>query len=254
MPIRRFDATDDQIAVSLGGCNLASSAYSIAVLVRPRAAEENTLIQFRDSKAEEQVEFGWEPNRDPYLWTPGGSVLGSEIGTPSLNQWCILAVTKASGSAKPSWHFYDFASWEHKEDGSSIGNAPSLAGGSVLLRGNYEFGECDLAAIAVWKANLNNSQVEALSAAKALGDWATLNSPAAVWLFDQKSVSEAVNDRTAGGANQTSRTGTTVVEEEPPIPYAEEEEPEPSEIHAHAGGVWKAATRHVKTGGEFVEA
>lgn len=253
MPVRRFDATDDQIGAALGGCNLGGSTYSVAVLARPRAAEEASLVQFRDSKAGEQVEFGWDPNRKPYLWTPSASAEGTEIATPALNKWGLWAVTKASGSAKPTWHFYDFSSWEHKEDGSSVGNAPSLAGGSILLRGNYEFGECDLAAIAVWKASLSNSQIEALAAAEALEDWIALNGPVAVWLFDQESVSEAVNDRTAGGANQTARTGTTVVEEEPPIPYVAEEEPE-TPIHAHLGGVWQAATRQVKAGGEFVEA
>ncbi len=65
----------------------------------------------------------------------------------------------------------------------------------------------DLAAVGIWSRILTVSEITTLACS--LQEWVAA-SPAGMWVFDQSSPSQALLDWTGGGANETSRTGTTV--------------------------------------------
>lgn len=81
------------------------------------------------------------------------------------------------------------------------------------------FGNFDVAAMAVWTKVLSDAEIESLrtTLGSVIG-WKALG-PVGLWRYKQLLVTEEVPDDTGNGANQSARTGTTVLEEEPPFPY-----------------------------------
>lgn len=221
MSIRRFNGTSDELQCSVGGSNL-TGAFTIAVLARPQAADEGTFISLWDATTE-RIAFGVNGSKQPKLKVGATAVSGAEIEvTPTTGQWGIWVVTKEAGTKNPRWHHYgyDTGVWKHANDGSTVGDPVTQAGGTVRFGNGTTLGfeQADLAAPAVWMSVLSDAEVEALkSAATLLGGWKP--SAAGLWLFKQGVVTEKVTDATGNGANQSARTGTESLAEEPPIPY-----------------------------------
>src|SRR5690606_12886956 len=63
-----------------------------------------------------------------------------------------------------------------------------------------------------------------LVGASSLAEWMA-TTPLGLWLFDQQSTEDSVSDLTGQGADQTAISGTSVTEDDPPIPYGDRPEP-----------------------------
>lgn len=141
------------------------------------------------------------------------------------SRWYLVAISKATGSVAPVSHTYDYVTggWVHE-------NCLSVAANMTLINsvklGCYfssgtgkEFFNGDIAAAAVWDINMSNAQAETLPNDVSLAGWNGLGGLRAMWLLDQNDVTTTVTDLTGGGANETARTGTTVVTDTPNLNY-----------------------------------
>jgi hypothetical protein len=221
MPVRRFNGTTDEIQCSIGGSNL-TEAITIAVFARPMAADEGTFIGCWDATTE-RVAFGVNTNQKPRFKIGGTAISGNELTeTIPKEEWGIWVTTKTAGTTEPRWHHYGATTkvWGHANDTSTLGNPLTQILGTVRFGQGTTLSalQVDLAAAAVWTKVLSDAEIETLVSLGTLAAWNTL-SPKGLWLFSQKSVETTLPDTTGNGANQSARTGTTVVEEEPPIPY-----------------------------------
>lgn len=221
MPARRFDGSNDELRTSTGSGNLTGN-LSVVTFVRPESAAEGTHISLRDSGATERAVFGHNASKQPRMGIGGTYASGGEIGyTPSTGAWGIWGYSKESGTKAPRWHHWKATedTWSHANDSTTMGNPVSQAGGSIRYgAGSMGFCKVDFAASSLFTRVLSDAEFEELAAAAYLIDWLELE-PVTLHLFKQSSVSEEVKDETGNGANQTARTETTVLEEEPPIPY-----------------------------------
>jgi hypothetical protein len=98
-------------------------------------------------------------------WDGATEVQADPTITTVLNEWYLVGVSKASGTATPRYHIYRYstAQWEHGNFGGSIGNyaAPDqgivwgLEGGEGLV-GNLLIG-------AIWDSNVADGTFETLA-------------------------------------------------------------------------------------------
>lgn len=223
MPVRRFDGVDDAIRASVGACNL-TGAFSMAALVRSDTTGPwQGIVSNRTT-----TETAWALQKKPAgVLSLEHETNGSEskLSVADDMRWYLLVVTKATGTATPRFHRYDFSTktWTHENGNVSLGNRPTQAGGAIHFAEYTTASDNfmgDFAAVAEWAGTaLTDGQCESLVTASDIKKgWKAL-SPSGLWCFDQAAVTTSVEDLTGNGANQTSRTGTEVVAEEPPIPY-----------------------------------
>lgn len=158
--------------------------------------------------------------REPEIhFYPSGQDAGFTCPT---SEWVLVAGTKAAGASKAKYYYYRFSSgtWN---SGESTETYTSAYGGTPA---EFQLGRWNsteqftgkYAAAMVFDRELSEAEVKALVSVNAITDWLGL-APKALWTFDQLSVEEEVKDITGNGANQTTIEGTTVLAEEPPIPY-----------------------------------
>lgn len=158
------------------------------------------------------------------------SVSSSTTGATSLSAgtWYLLVVRKPTGSATPRFSIYNYTNttWTHVA-GSGALSDHTAPGASGTIRFNYQdagdwFGS-RVAARAVWSNNLpwtadasGDTAIQNAGLHTAAANWLSAN-PSAFWLFNQASVATPVEDlSTTGTADQTSITGTTVVNGDDP--------------------------------------
>lgn len=221
MAVRRFNGTSDEIKCSIGSCNL-TGAFTLVNLIRPQAAAAASIMSNFTSGGTEKLGQGLNASKQSRLLVNGTGLTGAEIEvTPTTSQWGLWIVTKEAGTKNPRWHFYGFDKevWKHVNDGSTLGNPESQASGTVRFGNGAEgFAKVDFAACAQWSKVLSDAEIETLKTLGTLYAWKTL-SPAGLWLFNQGAVGTEITDQTGNGANQSARSGTEVLAEEPPIPY-----------------------------------
>lgn len=221
MAIRRFNGTSDELRCSIGAANL-TGAFTIAVLARPQAEDEGTLLSFWDATTE-RVAFGLNAVNQPRLKIGGTTLTGAELGVePAPTKYGLWAVTKAAGTAKPRWHHFGYGTskWTHADDSSTIGDPTTQSGGNIRFGNGTTLGfeQADIASGVVWAKVLPDAELESLLTSSALASWLSL-SPAAIWLFAQESIEVALTDSTGNAADQSAIAGTSVLAEAPPIPY-----------------------------------
>jgi|GEM_PF-4070656 len=219
--VRKF-STSSVIRCSLGACGV-TGAVSFAAIVKLENTTVGSMVSaVNASKANAgsfydfQVEGG---ELEIYRSVPSRKILMS----PYLNIWALLAATKVAGSAKAQLYAYRFdtKTWVNEEGAGAIADAAENPGGYIQLGqwNNTEQLNALYAAGAMWSKVLSKAEIEELATVKAIEAWLS-KSPVGMWMFNQESVEETVKDLTGNGANQLERTGTSVSEEAPPIPYA----------------------------------
>lgn len=217
---RTFDGSDDVIHCSLGALTGQTAAGTFVVVARRGANSTfHTLVGLHNSGGSNTLYVQLNPSNNLIIGSGGGEE-SSMFTTTTSDGWCLLAVTKASGSATPRFHRYVYSTntWTHQDGGSSIDNGSSPGSGGTY-RTAWQTGDLfngDLAAVGIWDTPLSDAQIECL--AHSLMQWYGM-SPKAFWLFDQSSTTQPVMDLTGGGANQSSLTGTTVATLGAPIGY-----------------------------------
>lgn len=143
------------------------------------------------------------------IWSSwGGTDNAATLKFLAADGWCIIACTKATGSATPRYHKCVLSSrvWTHDNSGAAVANATSTPGGTVIfgdVAGDALNG--DLAAVALYGRTFSDQEIESLLT------WETWLSygPTGAWLLDQAATAQSLVDW-VGTANQSAITGTTV--------------------------------------------
>jgi hypothetical protein len=135
--------------------------------------------------------------------------------------WVLVAWTKAAGPPGPAkavrYHKCVLSSdtWTHQDSAGTVDNDDNTCtfastrannDGDLVFRGR-------IAAIAVFDSVLNDTAVEALR--DSFVDWLTAG-PIDAWRFNQAATTDPIDDQTAGGADQTTLVGSTVVNGDDP--------------------------------------
>jgi hypothetical protein len=164
-------------------------------------------------------------------------IVGGQDGVSSLpidfdDHWRLIVVTEGD------FWVYDFTDQQWDNDGEGLVGAL----GTLFLDsdGLFVFGQddggtrplgLDIAAAAVWPTEVSGANIKSLVAVDELRRWADvddgqiqLKTPVAAWMFGQTNISTEVEDITGNGADQTSRSGTRVLLEPPPITYGRDVE------------------------------
>lgn len=207
MAVREFDGIDDVIEAAVGGLPSGAGALTVLCLWKPLAVEAGCLMRALDT-ASGTTEMAINPYSDGNVYFSSGTF--SSMPYTAADGWLITGFGKGAGSAAATGHKYVFATdtWTHPGLGTLSGSATVADLVRFGLFSGIEYGNMRLAAVAVWAANLSTPTVESLD--RALSDWLAAG-PAVLWPFTQASVTDPVEDATGGGADQTARTGTTVV-------------------------------------------
>jgi hypothetical protein len=219
VPVRDFSA-GGVVRTAVGACGVTPPLTYVSLVRLGLASSAEWLIAFQNASHEGAVNwnsFGVEGSE--LLTYPGGQ---TGYNPPRPNIWCLLAVTKATGSNKAVFYIYryDTKEWIKKESTGvftwGFSGTPAeiqfgLWNGTEQFKGRY-------AAAAIFGKQLTEAEVKELAEGSSIQSWLT-KSPKGLWMFNQPVVTESVPDSTGNGANQSGRVGTTVFAEEPPIPY-----------------------------------
>jgi hypothetical protein len=249
MPVR--DYSDNGVVRTAVGASDPTGAFSVAVLVKLGVNQEwlwarnsSTIIH-----APNWTSFGCESSNLRFY--PSNSVSPN----PPRGEWILIVGACPAGTARRKYFIYRFGSeqWIVQEDAGTASAPVHIGTPDLIQLGRWNSGEQfdgRYAACAVFTGELTKSDAEDLIAGS-IEDWLT-KEPLGLWMFNQESVEEEVVDSTGNGADQVSRVGTTVAEEDPPIPYGEGGGASPAGVKMKVGGVLVAAKRWIKVGGELL--
>jgi hypothetical protein len=210
---RRFNGTSDKITLSLGTAINTMTFGTIAVLCR-RTDNINWNGPFATNSpgpfAEVYIDVapsGALPLANA-LFVSYASSEASTIAMSSTEDWCWIAVSKATGNVAPRFHkqVKSTGTWTHAA-GASMANGTSPSGGNLTIGAvATDWFKGDIAAVAVWTTALSDATLEGLGAT-----WTAVlaASPQAAWLLNQASTATSLTDA-VGTANQTAISGTTV--------------------------------------------
>lgn len=252
MPVRRFDGSDDLLRCATGGAE-QFGAWTMAILMRPTVLGYRVVYQGHDAGGTARG-YGFETSYDGRLalYASGGGEVRSTGIFLALDEWRLAAISKAEGLVAPRFHSYNFTTraWTRETSGSM--SNPSVVASAEVRFGqwgaNYFYGG-DIAAAAIWPAALADVAIDQLATVGSLAGWASVGSPVALWLFDQASSSTPVQDLIGTADQVGAPVGTTVLAEEPPIPYASR-----GAIASWNGTSWATCPVHVYNGTGWVQA
>ena len=237
MAVRAFDGVDDRVQCAIGGSTAPSTLVAL-VRLQDLGKWQTPIALWTDSLGVSTALQITSANLLAFITNTASGARSSF--TVAQDEWVLIVGGKASGTATPRLHYYRFSTetWVHGDAVAAIGDGDSVAGGVVVFGQNWGSGldylDGDIAAAAVFDFLLSDAGVEDLVEVNALEDWLDL-SPVGMWDFRQESTATPVTDLTGNGADQTALTGTTVLVEDPPIPY--ESVPGPPEVTGAATGV-----------------
>lgn len=222
--VREWDDLDDELQTATGA--LDGLTYgTLAVLVkRLSIGTTDTIVAPHTSGGTGSgLRTEWTEFDDIALRDSAGGT--SNVGSQgTANVWRLLVWRKATGSVTPRVSIYNYstASWQHSPGHAALadGEAPGLSG--TIRFGIGQFGgrlHARIAAGAYW-SNLvkwsadaaGDAAIAAAGLETAYQNWID-NTPSGAWKFNQAATTTAVVDDTGNGADETSLTGTTVVDD-----------------------------------------
>lgn len=235
-PVRRFTGVGDEEIECLPGAldAFAVGGYWIALVIRINAQtldpqEVYTIIELEDGG--QSYTLGIEGDG---RWHEGTSLGGGYISQyfvdleDIVDHWLFVAHTN------DGWFVHDLTTDEElagglrsgTDGGDLIGLGLDTAvrfGSEVGSGGDTHHGTLnfDIAAAGVWLENWDTPNTHGLLiSSETLRGWLEISpAPVALWLFEQIGITSRLLDISGGGAHQTSRVGTEVLGEAPPIPY-----------------------------------
>lgn len=212
---RAFNGTTDSITTTVGALAGFASGTFAALARRTNESGWHGIVATRQSDG-----TTWEAYLDiaPSAHATASAIWTSWNGTDHANTlkftqadgWCIIAATKATGSATPRYHKYVLSTqtWTHDNGVGAVANATSISGGNIIL-GNVAGDQLagDIAAVAMYGRTFTDQEIESLA-----GSWEVWLSygPMGAWLLDQAATAQTVLDWSGGGANQSAISGTTI--------------------------------------------
>lgn len=214
---RTFDGVDDVIKMAAtGGVTAPSTAITVAVIMRVAASTGEawaaiilkkhaglncTYAIQQDDATNGSFCFILGANSSQYL-TASTTAL-------TANTWYLLVGRWASGGTI-TLRVFNVDGSINQTVASATMSFPLSYDSSLLHFGEHEnLGNWkgDIAAAAVWDRKLADDEVASLWTSLAM--WHSSN-PGAMWLFDQASAAQTVEDLVGSGADQTAITGTAV--------------------------------------------
>lgn len=206
---RNFDfATGPSyVTTSIGNCGgVGNGAYTIICLFNPNG--NDGLISFRTSGITAQIII------DTGQLFGAGDFQGGQTGISS-GTWYWCAIRKASGSSPYQYSLRTYNSGSTAHQTGSVNHADSgSAATSIRLGDGDNRGNGSVAVWAAWTSVLSDAAVASMFTTAA-ADIAA-QSPQGLWLGNQASSSNPINDSTSGHADQTALTGTVSVVSDPP--------------------------------------
>lgn len=212
MAVRGFDGVDDVIGFDAGAlATMDGGPITIAGIVKLNDLfSGGDLIYTNDPGF--PVSTCWRFNSGSGVWNYSTDTGNRDVVTPPDDIWTLVAVTKATGSATPRGHLYNYntSTWSHANAAGAMTDSTVTPGASGFIQvgGLFNFLNASIAVIGVWAAVLSDGDIEGLDLA--LSAWVAQN-PNTLWAFNQASTSDPVLDLMGNGADQSSITGTTVI-------------------------------------------
>lgn len=199
-----FDGTDDGITCAVGGTAGYGPGGCGAVFKIGTSAVNRRCLSFNGTGT-----TGFYIDEDEVLtmWTGAGEIQGQTL---SEGVWYCLVITKASGSATPRYHLYNYNSttWSHQDAGGSMANSSAATAVHIGHEGGANNWIGNILIAASWSTDLgNDAAVEALDLESGLQAWVD-SGPVEGWRLDTMSAIQSFG--TTGTADETSRTGTSL--------------------------------------------
>ena len=216
--IRNFDGVDDEIRCSIGSCNIGFGTFAV-ILKRGAINAWHAPIGIHNSSGTATFTIEISNGNLLKLNRDGGAAASTSTFTVlATDGWVLLAATKATGTATPRFHKYVFSTgvWTHQNGDATLANGGSATGGTVRFGEWQDTDDLNarLACGGIWGTALSDTAVEDL--ALTFDNW-TGSSPVGCWKLNQTLTSTTLTDLTGNGANETTITGTSVVNESPPL-------------------------------------
>jgi hypothetical protein len=221
-PVREFASGEFLTwAIGTGGLDqLLFGAFTIAAIVKRvgAPADQGALLDFAAGLAGSRGFFRYtDTDTMDYLrgqfQSPGEGPAWS-----AADGWVLVAFTKAAGTTTVRYHKGVLStgadSWTHQNSAGNVDNDNVTCDrvqtrfaetGGWVFRGRY-------GVMGAWDSILSDATLEGLTSDYA--DWEA-SANVALWRFDQATTSEAVDDQTGNGADQTALSGSTVVTDDP---------------------------------------
>jgi hypothetical protein len=230
--VREFNGSSDKLVCSIGAASGMTHGTMAAIVKFDTIASDRAVGHLH------QTGNTWVAS---LLQCGSGSTWVAHDGTTSCNSgisisagvWYFAVYRKATGTTTPRWSVYNYNTtvWSHAAGGNTLVNwAAPGASGDVQF--SYQDNASDIfdgrvAARALWSNTLpwtadssGDTAIEAAGLHTAAQSWLD-NNPTAFWLFNQASTSTAVEDlSSAGTADETSISGTTVVTGDDPSGFS----------------------------------
>lgn len=213
---RTFNGTTEFISGSIGDA-AATTGITIAALIRRNVNGTSHCVWNANTALN-------TPKLALYLFstnvivfeTDGGNAL-STMTVLTAEGWCLVAGTKAAGTATPRFHKYVYGTdaWTHQNGGATVPNvAATNTGWQIGKYSTNAWFNGDIELVGVWKRDLSDAEIETLPFT--LQSWYAA-APNGLWHLDQSLTTQNVVDATGGGASQTAITGTTIAASQLPV-------------------------------------
>jgi hypothetical protein len=176
------------------------------------------------------LSFGQADASDWYVWTRASTELATWNGTidspapfgwSAADGWCLIAVTKATGSVAPRFHKYVYSTntWTHQDSATAAANrtptAHAMLGGREDPAGTYvDFFDGDVEIAGAYASVMTDTQIESLPFN--LAAWFQAP-PSLLDKLDQSATGQKVVDLSGNAFNESAITGTAVATSSVPV-------------------------------------
>ena len=223
----RFDGTDDDVRFSPGAfTNYTAGPITAAALIKRNATGSwdgiITLLDAAGGDSSVLIDLLEIDNANHFAFWNGettvsgtnGSIDGSTTGTlTDTANWYIVAVSWGGNGTAPKFHWKQLGagSWTHQAIADGTGrNALQMTSSDRIIVGTDPTGADDLAADVVWAGMSKSNDADATIETLDTLDFADIEAYGFEWLVGFEA-SETQTDRTGGGGNEVSTSGTTLV-------------------------------------------
>src|SRR5690606_23931352 len=221
--VRQFNGAGDRIVFSPGVLEVVGGDTPVTVmaLVKLDADGWRTIVSFEAPGADERVGIQVSSGDGVLgLFTPFGSELLTDDDVAPPGEWLLVGMQRDGGEdqlirvhvqyADGTWLHTDTAA---RSDPGAIGPSGRIQVGAMSTFGEYLPGR--LAVVGTWLGTMSDQDIEAADLRAALRNWLDLgDGPASLLAFNQSTTADPVVDVVDSGVEQTSLTGTTVVDDQ----------------------------------------
>ena len=220
-----FDGTDDAIDCDIGGTPTWGPGWCAAIFKATGSGDER-IVSMNPATGAGGLYRSSAGDISTYV---GGACTGPAVAN---DIWYLVVCTKASGSATPRFHVYNYntTSWSHADgSGGLFENAAPGAEVHIGHEGLASYWTGNILIVGFGNSNPNDAAVEALDLETGLAAWEASDVVEA-WRLDSMSAIQSFG--TSGTADENARVGTSLDtgdvpagwtdgEEEPPVPANE---------------------------------